>query len=435
MTPLEEVQKRLRSDPGAIVEEINEALGHSNSNAGHNVYLCQQRDRTRAEATRLADVGLRPHLPLFGVPVSVKDCFDVEDYVTSCGSRFYAENNSPASKDAWIVQQVRSAGGVITGKTHMHQLAYGITGENAYFGDCCQPRNASLLTGGSSSGAVASVQEGSAMVAIGTDTGGSIRVPSALCGVVGYRSSVGVGNWQGGVHLAQSFDTFGFFCRDLRDLPLIASAVLGIGSVKAPLDLKTARIAVVPAGFLYDCDASILAAYAMRQQELEQLGAHIATVNISYWAQAMEIFAPIQAHEAAAIQREKLAGRAGFEVFEPAIAERLSWGASISVTEMEALRERQRKFRESMDSMLQQYDYLLMPCAPMSQLPAGADHSKTRQQILRYTTPGSLAGMPVVTLPCPGGIGMQLVCGRGRDAELLAYASALAERFLSETCA
>ena len=425
MSPLQEMQIRLRATPGAIVEEINVALDHSNSNAGHNVYLRQQMDLTRTEASRMTNAGLPPHQPLLGVPVSIKDCFDVEGYVSSCGSRFYAENNSPVSHDAWIVQQVRAAGGVITGKTHMHQLAYGITGENEDFGDCCQPRDASVLTGGSSSGAVASVQEGSAMVAIGTDTGGSIRVPAALCGVVGYRSSVGVGSWQGGLHLAQSFDTLGFFCRDLRDLPLIASAVLGIKLVQRPAELDTARVAVVPADFLHDCDVSVLAAYAIQQQELEQLGAHIVTVDISYWAHAMEIFAPIQAHEAAATQREKLAGRAGFEVFEPAIAERLAWGETFSLMEIELFRERHCTFQASMDITLQQNDFLLLPCAPMSKLLVGADHSRTRQQILRYTTPISLAGMPVATLPSPGGIGMQLVCRRGGDAELLAFAAAL----------
>lgn len=425
MSPLDEIRKRLTLDTEAITEVVNEALSHSNSNIGQNVFLWQQRERTQREARKVVDVGAIPRLPLLGVPVSIKDCIEVEGYVSSCGSHFYAENNAAACRDAWIVQQVRAAGGVITGKTHMHQLAYGITGENADFGDCCQPLDASLLTGGSSSGAVASVQEGSAILAIGTDTGGSIRVPSALCGVVGFRSSVGVGSWTGGVHLARSFDTLGLLCRDLRDLPLFASAVLGIESVECSGEPKAPRIAIVPTEFLYDCDADVVAAYAMQQQELEQLGATLTTVNVEYWARAMDVFGPIQAHEAAGVQREQLAGRAGFEVFEPAIADRLTWGESISAKEIELLRRWHREFQVSMDTMLQQYDFLLLPCAPMSQLLAGADHSKTRQKILRYTTPVSLAGLPAVSLPRPGGIGMQLVCGRGRDAELLAYASVL----------
>jgi Asp-tRNA(Asn)/Glu-tRNA(Gln) amidotransferase A subunit family amidase len=112
-----------------------------------------------------------------------------------------------------VAARLRQAGAVIMGKTHLHQLAYGITGENSEYGDCVQPENPQALTGGSSSGSAASVQEGSAVAAIGTDTGGSIRVPAALCGLAGYRSSLGLGGaqaWEGGLHLAVSFDTLGW---------------------------------------------------------------------------------------------------------------------------------------------------------------------------------------------------------------------------------
>ena len=112
---------------------------------------------------------------------------------------------------------------MITGKTHLHPLAYGITGENPEFGDCLQPGDDGALTGGSSSGACASVMEGSAVAAIGTDTGGSIRVPAALCGLAGYRASLGRGDWRGAAHLAPSFDTMGWLFRDLEEAPLLGS--------------------------------------------------------------------------------------------------------------------------------------------------------------------------------------------------------------------
>ena len=113
-----------------------------------------------------------------------------------------------------------------------HQLPYGITGQNPDYGDCVQTNDALRLTGGSSSGAAASVQEGSAVAAIGTDTGGSIRAPAALCGLAGYRASIDLahqrGLWRGGVHLAPSFDTLGWLFRDLRDAPLLAEALFGL---------------------------------------------------------------------------------------------------------------------------------------------------------------------------------------------------------------
>ncbi len=150
---------------------------------------------------------------------------------TTCGSRFYAEKNGIARNDSTVAARLRQAGAVIMGKTHLHQLAYGITGENSDYGDCVQPRNAQWLTGGSSSGSAASVQEGSSVAAIGTDTGGSIRVPAALCGLAGYRSSLGLGGaqaWEGGTHLAESFDTLGWLFRDLRDGPALAAALFGL---------------------------------------------------------------------------------------------------------------------------------------------------------------------------------------------------------------
>lgn len=144
------------------------------------------------------------------------------------------------------------------GKTHLHQLAYSITGENAEYGDCLQPDNPQALTGGSSSGSAASVQEGSAVAAIGTDTGGSIRLPAALCGLAGYRASVGLGCWQGAAHLAPSFDTLGWLFRDLRDGPLLASALFGVKCTPAK---PRVRIAAVTGSFLDDCEPAVLQVY------------------------------------------------------------------------------------------------------------------------------------------------------------------------------
>ena len=172
-----------------------QALANSNHNPGHNTYLWQDPEWTRAEAARVEAMPASEggsfgdgRDPLWGLPISVKDCFDLAGAPTSCGVEFYRELNGIATRDSWLVERLRAAGAVITGKTHLHPLAYGITGENPEFGDCLQPGKPDALTGGSSSGACASVLEGSAVAAIGTDTGGSIRVPAALCGLAGYRA-------------------------------------------------------------------------------------------------------------------------------------------------------------------------------------------------------------------------------------------------------
>src|ERR1700691_3346553 len=251
MSVLTPLQKALSASEPAL--HAQEALARANSNAGRNVYLSLDRERVLAEAealtARFPDPAQRPRL--FGVPIGVKDCFAVAGYPTTCGSHFYADKNGIAAADSAVAARLRQAGAVIMGKTHLHQLAYGITGENSEYGDCVQPRDAALLTGGSSSGSAASVMEGSAMAAIGTDTGGSIRVPAALCGLAGYRASHGRGNWRGGAHLAQSFDTFGWLFRDLEDGPLL-------GSIFGPTDatgLKMpATFAILHYDFLHDCE-------------------------------------------------------------------------------------------------------------------------------------------------------------------------------------
>src|ERR1035438_5178360 len=168
--------------PSAVAEQ---ALARSNANAGHNTYLWQSAEWTLAETARVEAMPRGEGGPfgdgrsaLWGLPISVKDCFDLAGAPTSCGVRFYRDLHGAAAQDSWVVEQLRAAGAVITGKTHLHPLAYGITGENPEFGDCLQPNNPGALTGGSSSGAAASVLEGSAIAAIGTDTGGSIRLPA-----------------------------------------------------------------------------------------------------------------------------------------------------------------------------------------------------------------------------------------------------------------
>jgi Asp-tRNA(Asn)/Glu-tRNA(Gln) amidotransferase A subunit family amidase len=399
-----------------------EALERSNQNARHNTYLWQNSAWTLAEAARAEGMPRGVGGPcgdgrgaLWGLPISVKDCFDLGQAPTSCGVHFYRDLNGQAAEDSWLVERLRAAGAVITGKTHLHPLAYGITGENPEFGDCLQPRDATALTGGSSSGAAASVQEGSAVVAIGTDTGGSIRAPAALCGLAGYRASLGRGDWRGGAHLAQSFDTMGCLFRDLADAPLLVGL---FASEPATLPASFTRFAVIENSFFHDCEPEILSNLEQTVRALEALGLRSSRIDAGWWADSFEIFAPIQAWEAARIH----AGH--FDRFEPSIRERLEWGARITAFELADLRQRHDSFRNRMDDLLAAHELLLLPAAPVARLTAGADHSKTRGRLLRYTTPFSLAGVPVVTIPCAVG-GMQLAAVRGCDESLLQLAARL----------
>ncbi|MGB6975644.1 MAG: amidase [Terracidiphilus sp.] len=425
MGPIGETRRALAEGRTTPTELAGRALARANGNAGRNTYLWRDPQWTMAEAARADAMPKGEGGPfgdgraaLWGVPVSVKDCFDLAGALTSCGVKFYRDFHGAAKQDSWLVERLRAAGAVITGKTHLHPLAYGITGENPEFGDCLQPGNPEALTGGSSSGAAASVQEGSALAAIGTDTGGSVRAPAALCGLAGYRASLGRGDWHGAGHLAQSFDTMGWLFSDLRDAPLLAAPFAPQNSVA---HAHLTRFAAVDESFLEDCEPDILASFREAVAELNALGLEEVTVDVSWWRDAFEVFAPIQAWEAARVH----AGH--FAHFEDAIRERLEWGARISDEEIAALRQRHREFQAWMDALLREHEILLLPATPVARLAAGADHSETRKRLLRYTTPFSLAGVPVVTVPCFAG-GVQMAAACGRDEDLLALAARIGTR-------
>ncbi len=420
----------LRSALAAGIESpsalANRAIALSGRNPGRNTYLWLDAAWTLSDAARVEAMPRSTggafgdgRSPFWGLPVSVKDCFDLAGAPTSCGVHFYRESHGTAARDSWLVERIRTAGAVITGKTHLHPLAYGITGENPDFGDCLQPFDPTALTGGSSSGAAASVQEGSAVFAIGTDTGGSIRVPAALCRLAGYRASLGRGDWRGGAHLAESFDTMGCLFRDLEDAPLLAS--LFAPEEAAQTGAGFTRLAVVDDPFLHDCEPGIVASLHDCIREFEALGLHSSRIDTGWWADSMEIFAPIQAWEAARLH----AGH--FDRFEPAIRQRLKWGARIDAAEAAELRQRHHSFRSRMDELFAEHELVLLPAAPVQRLDAGADHSGTRARLLRYTTPFSLAGVPAVTVPCAAGA-MQLAAARGFDETLLQLAAQLGTR-------
>jgi Asp-tRNA(Asn)/Glu-tRNA(Gln) amidotransferase A subunit family amidase len=186
---------------------------------------------------------------------------------------------------------------------------------------------------------------------------------------------------------------------------------------------KNARVGVVAPAFLHDCEPAILHSFIHWQNLLTEHGATLTPIDTSYWEEAMSIYAPIQASEAAAIHAPATNG--DFSHFEPTIAERLTWGASLTSSDIQHARQRLATFRQKTTVLFHALDFLILPCAPLAHLVAGDDHSDSRRRILRYTTPMSLAGAPVVTLPSHNGAGIQLAAQPGDDARLLSYAASL----------
>jgi Asp-tRNA(Asn)/Glu-tRNA(Gln) amidotransferase A subunit family amidase len=412
-SPILDIRQKILDGDVTARELATIALEQANSSPGKNTYLSIEEADIEQQLSAFGSATEEAQL-LRGIPISVKDCFDVRGYRTSFGSKYYFDASDKKREDSALVQRLRAVGATITGKTHLNQLAYGLTGENADFGNCVQFDRPNLLTGGSSSGAAASVLEGSAMAAIGTDTGGSIRVPSSLCSLFGYRASLGVGSWIGGYHLAESFDTIGFLFRHLKDVQLLGKAILDIPSEPEPGG--TMRIGLVNPSFYSDAEPEIIA--GLQKWKGRFRDCEFETFDGSVFADAPEIIRSIQAHEAAGYH----AGH--FEEFEKPVAERLRWGSSLPEEEIKELRRLRLAFNQRIGALFNQFDFVLLPIAPVSSLENGADHGPVRDQILRYTTPGSVAGLPCLALPNEKG-GCQLLGPSGGDAKLLAFATRL----------
>jgi aspartyl-tRNA(Asn)/glutamyl-tRNA(Gln) amidotransferase subunit A len=409
-----EIRQKILDGKVTARELATMALEQANSSPGKNTYLSIEEAAIERQLSPSSPVTEEAQL-LGGIPIAVKDCFDVRGYRTSVGSRYYLDVSDIKREDSVLVQRLRAVGAIITGKTHLNQLAYGHTGENADFGNCVQFDRPNLLTGGSSSGAAASVLEGSAMAAIGTDTGGSIRFPSSLCSLFGYRASLGVGSWVGGYHLAESFDTIGFLFRHLKDAQLLGKAILEIASEPDPGGIT--RIGLVDPAFYSDAEPEIIA--GLQQWKEHFPDCEFETFDGSFFDEAIDISRPIQAHEAAGYH----AGH--FDEFEKPVADRLRWGSSLPEAEIKEFRRRRLAFNQRVGALFNQYDFLFLPVAPVSSLENGADHGPMRDKMLRYDAPGSVAGLPCLALPNEKG-GCQLLGPSGGDAKLLAFATRLA---------
>ncbi|MCH2508426.1 MAG: amidase family protein, partial [Dehalococcoidia bacterium] len=201
--------------------------------------------------------------PLHGIPLAVKDLFYTKDIVTTIGSQKY--KSFIPTFNATVVDKLEHAGAVMMGKLNMHELAFGTTGKNSVFGDCHNPWNTMKITGGSSSGSAAAVSGGLCMGSLGTDTGGSIRIPAGLCGIVGLKPTFGRVSRKGVFPLSNSLDTVGPMARTVKDAQIMLSAIAGVDAkdkhnssrenddlqMNSKVDLNTVKIAI-PTDYFFD---------------------------------------------------------------------------------------------------------------------------------------------------------------------------------------
>jgi Asp-tRNA(Asn)/Glu-tRNA(Gln) amidotransferase A subunit family amidase len=333
--------------------------------------------------------------PLHGIPISVKDLFDCANQPTTCGSGFYASTRPIPKSDSRYVAAWKRTGAVIIGKTHLNEFAYGLTGENRTFGPCTQPLFPERLAGGSSSGAAASVQSSSAYIGLGTDTGGSIRVPSALCGLVGFRHTVSPKYTKGMFPLAPSYDTCGWIQRHLGDLPFCYSALTCKPIPKPQSGLY--RIAFLTGDWLASCESNIQKVYIELSEALRPLCRTVDFHPMPIFCNAPKIFSALQSFEVVNVHKQYMQQRA--HDYDPVIRERLEKGLALTNEEYALHQWNRHLLVSQIQSLWKDYDFLFAPACPFTKLMVAECQDARRGELLQLTTPFSLAGLPVLTFP------------------------------------
>jgi Asp-tRNA(Asn)/Glu-tRNA(Gln) amidotransferase A subunit family amidase len=362
----------------------------------------------------------KPLSPVDGIPFAVKDIIGIRGRRMSAGSR--AVDIVPGD-DAPIIARLRDAGGIILGTTRMHELAYGPSGLNDFDGGARNPRFPGVIPGGSSSGSAAAVAAGLSPIALGSDTGGSIRAPAALCAVVGFKPSYGLLSAEGVHPTAPTLDHVGFLAGSVDDVR-IAMAVFADLPAVLP---EGRRLAVFDDPDLV-VDTAIASALRGALDSLSERGWRVDTVRAPSGFDVMDVSTTIMAYEAYRVNRELLAKSP--ELLGADVRERLEDGALITRDRYESALREVARVREQVSSLAAPFDALVNATIPITgpSREAGA-RPDVRRMLMRNTRLQNLLGAPAISLPGGAGPipwGIQLFSVPGRDAALLASAEVVA---------
>ena len=403
----------------AAVEERDPAL---------NAFITLLAEDARRQA-RTADAELaagRDRGPLHGMPISLKDLIDVAGVPTTAASRVRRDHRAEA--DAPLAARLREAGAVFVGKCNLHELGLGTTGEESAYGPTRNPHAPDRTPGGSSGGSAASVAAGMAVASVGTDTGGSIRIPASACGLVGLKPTHGEVSLEGVVPLAPSLDHAGPLARSVRDAATLHHVLTGgRGDEVVPAAARGARLGV-PRGYLLEVvEPAVHTAFADCVARIGADGCRVEDVEIPHAGDTPEVYRRTQLPEAAVCHREALETRP--DAFSARVRQRLEMGREIPAVDYVRAQQARRRLAVEVDTALEGRAALLLPTLPIVPPRLGADAETVRPLMLRLTQLFDVTGHPAVSLPCgtAGGLpaGIQLVGQRGRTAELLALAEAL----------
>lgn len=356
-----------------------------------NLRACIGKTGTSVVSANLSRSAQLGQGPLAGVPYAIKDLFDYQGLPSHCSSVLPELLDCPARHNSELVEQLRSKGATCVAKAQMHEFAYGLSGENPHYGNCPHPHRAGCLSGGSSSGSAHLVAGGYVPVAFGTDTGGSIRLPAAWCGLYGVRWTPG--RWmQGGFPLAQSFDAMGWFNRTALEMKQMLAAwfdldqsgepALGRGELFLPQDFVS--------GETHAAIAEAAARWGLPPgDDFGALLGWLPECNVA--------FNVLQSSEAYALHEIWLS-RYG-DLYDPEVKARIERGARWTAEDVAAAVKIREQVRAWFAAYFERNDFLAMPVCPGPSLAPEAATPDLREKTLKLTGPASLAGLPVLTLP------------------------------------
>lgn len=368
------------------------------------------------------DIKGNPNGPLAGLDIVVKDLFDIAGEVTAFGNPDWGRHFGPALAHAWIVSRLLDSGAHITGKTTTVELAFGLEGRNIHYGTPINPAAPNRLPGGSSCGSAAMVAGNRAHVGIGSDTGGSVRIPASYCGLYGLRPTQGALSLSGACALAPSFDTPGWFARDAATMLRVGEALL------PPAQALSTQFLKIGAAF-DNAEPDTAAALA---PTLEKLG------PMPVIDPAPEGLDHLLAVQNAVRGHETWATLGGFvetmkPTLDPVTAARLAVARSFTIAEAEAGVTIRRAYTARMQALLDGGAVLVLPTSPCPAPRLTDDQARCdeiRARTLRVGIIAAFAGLPELTIPVAtvdgAPIGLSLIAGHGRDLALLELAADLA---------
>lgn len=416
---------------------IAQALEAAAAPAASHVFTALYADAALA-AARHADAALKAGIALpalAGLPVTVKDLYDIAGETTMAGS-VVCRDEPVALADAVAVAHLRRVGAAIVGKTNMTEFAFSGVGINPHHGTPRNPADATVarIPGGSSSGAAVSVALGLAVAGLGSDTGGSIRIPAALCGLVGFKSTQQRVPRGGAFELARSLDTVCAMTRSVTDCLTVDAVIADRPLTVRPRPLQGMRFAVPRTLMLDGLEPAVARAFDRALDVLSAAGALVVDIAFAELTEIAQINAPggFSPVEASAVHRHRIAAHR--DGYDPRVAARIDLGMAVSAADYIGMQDRRRDWIHRVEHVLEGFDALLCPTVPMvappiESLRADTDFFKANGLLLRNTFAINFLDGCAFSLPCHAAgelpVGLMLSSVNGDDARLAAVALAV----------